>query len=350
MEKLLQQRTPVDVALWGGAIFIILAGVIWMLRHEKRSFDMRGKGRSWLWMRVLSLPMLGLTGLAIVLPARSISGMEALGVFYIALVTVGPLTWFGLHALAGALLSPRLTRSESMGMAFMGIAVLIVPALAINVLQDPLHSASRLVQRGVLATADAVPLAHEPGALQRFRLGDAGELHAQSLRAPPGVRVERVEAQAGGQWFDTKSSTHTYYCRTGEDLHLAWPAGSPPPPLRLYWRVDGGTLRQAEFRVPASGFEQPQARDFNIGWRDDGIDLPVPLSRWTVQFGWMRGAAEPRYRSLDMLQPGENFENNCVAAGYRRVAWREEGPVAAVLIIYHRTPPAAPLRHEIRRP
>jgi hypothetical protein len=321
--------------------------VVW---RERRKYQAIGKQESWLWLRLLSLPILALTGFVVILPARVISGPVALGVFYIALITLGPLTWFVLHRVIGAVLSPRLTRSESTGMAWTGLALLIVPALVVNWLQGPVFMASHRWNQSKFDGADPAILVYDVQPMQRFRLGEQGEIYTQTLHAPPGLRVERIDNLLGGGWQDTKTVTHSFFCRQGNDLHLAWPAGSLPPPLRLYWRNAENRLVQAEFRVDTADAERLPAKDFVIGWRDDGLDLPVPISRDNVQLGWTASDNKIYYRSLNPLQPGETFENDCVMCGYHRLAWQDEGPIAGVILRFHPPPPGEPWQYEVKRP
>lgn len=348
LQRFLDAQTWLGMLLWGTVFLGILGGIVWLLRTEKRQFERRGKGRGWVGMRLLALPMLAVTAAVIVLPARSISGPEALGYFYLALFTLGPLTWFGLHWLAGTLQSPRFTRGESFNLAFTGLAILIAPPMLAGMAQGPIFMASHQMQEHGFSSAALAPLAHTALPVHRFRLGEAGEIHTQTLQAPPGVHIERIDSRIGNHWSNTATMTHAYLCRQGEDLHLAWPAGSPLAPLRIFWRDSQGKRYQAEYQVDLASLAMLPAQDFVVGWRDDGIDLPVPLMRDVVQLGW--GAPDAiRYRSLNPLQPGENFENDCVMAGYRRVAWQQEGPIAALILRFHPAPPAEAWQAEIKR-
>ena len=72
-----------------------------LLRRERRRFAAQGKARSWARVRLASAAILAITAASVVLPARQVSGMEALAVFYGLLFTLAPLLWFGLHWLAG---------------------------------------------------------------------------------------------------------------------------------------------------------------------------------------------------------------------------------------------------------
>jgi len=349
LSHMFDAMTWVDLALWTAVFAVILVGIVLFLRAEKRQYDRRGKGRGWIWMRLLALPMLAATAAAIVVPARSIAGPEALAAFYIALFTLGPLVWFGLHLLAGALQSPRFTRGESAGLAVSGLAILIVPPLIVGMAQGSIFMVSNQMKARGFEQAEQAPLPHTLLPVQRFRLNDAGELYTQTLRAPAGLHVERVSALIGDHWSDTATMTHAYLCRQGDDLHLAWPVGSTLVPLRIHWRDNRNTRYQAEYRVDAASLAALPAQAFSVTWRDDGVDLPVPLARELVQLGWRNATDTLHYRSLHMLQPGETFKNDCVMAGYRRVAWQQEGPIAGVILRFNPPPPTPPWQAEFHR-
>jgi hypothetical protein len=349
LHGILDAQTWLDLTLWSMVFLVILTGIVWLLRTEKRQFERRGKGRGWLWMRLLALPMLAVTAAVILLPASRVAGMEALGIFYIALFTLGPLTWFGLHGLLGAMQSPRFTRGESLGLAVTGLAILIVPPILVVMAQGPIFMASHRMKEAGFANADQAPLALMAMPVQRFRLGEAGEIYTQALLARPGMHIERIDSLSGSNWSNTATMMHAYMCRQGEDLYLAWSVGSRLAPLRIHWRDSNGKRFQAEYHVDGTHLANLPAQDFALGWRDDGIDLPVPLMRDVVELGWANAPDRIFYRALNPLQPGENFDNDCVMQGYQRVAWQQEGPIDAVKLRFHPVPPAEAWQAEFRR-
>lgn len=342
-------RPLFDLLAWGFVFLLVLAGIGAALFMERRGFARRGKGGGWLKLRLLALPLLGITAAAVVLPARSISGMEALAVFYGALFTVGPLVWFGGHVLLGRLIRPVFTTKESAGVAFSGLGLLLAPALVASLAQEPIALAShRFTERG-FARAPAAAMAHTAMAPQRFDLPGAGEVLSLSLIAPSDISLERIDADHGGGWYNTKNSMHPTFCRNGDDLHLFWSAREPAPRLRLFWRDAQGQRRQAEFTPDPAALAAAPAQAFNVRWRQDGFDLPVPVPRQRVSLGWHRDGGTMRIDGLDFLQPGENFQNDCLIEGYRRLAWQREGPVGAILVTFHPPPPATPLQARIQR-
>lgn len=349
LQRLFDALTWLDMLLWSLVFLAILVGIVWLLRTEKRQFERRGKGRGWVWMRLLALPMLTVTAAVILVPTRSISGMGALAFFYLALFTLGPLTWFGLHWMAGAMQSPRFTRGESLGLALTGLAILIAPPILVQMAHGPIFMASYQMRENEFAHADQAPLAHMALPGQRFRLGEAGELYTLTLQAPVDIHIERIDSRGSSDWANTATMMHAYFCRQGEDLHLAWPVGSRLAPLRIHWRDSHGRLYQAEFHVDTASLANLPPKAFVVGWRDDGIDLPVPLARYTVQLGWRDAPDRIYYHELNPLQPGESAQNDCVMTGYHRVAWQQEGPIAAVKLRFHPVPPSEAWQVEFMR-
>lgn len=326
--------------LWSGLVLVMLAGALWLLRIEHRQFAARGKGRSWGVMRLLALPMLAITAAAVFIPARSVSGPEALAVFYVSLLVLAPLVWLGLHDLAGRVQSPRLTRGESAQLAISGLAILLLPPLFMSLAQRPIFSASHLMKARTLAHTPVAPLLHEALPPQHWRLNDAGALYTQTLRAPTGIRVERIDVRTGDHWSDIATSTYAGVCRQGDDLHLAWSTASPPPHLRVFWRSANGEPVQSEYRVEPAVLAGLAARPFSVVWRADGFDLAAPLSRYSVQLGWRVAGNASVTRTQDSLQAGDNFVDTCVMPGYRRIAWQTEGPVDQVSLRFHPSLPA----------
>ncbi|MDZ4097141.1 MAG: hypothetical protein U1E13_00430 [Methylophilaceae bacterium] len=350
MHALIAQLGMVGTVLWAGVFLAILLGLFLWLRMERRSFSKQDKTGSWLWLRIWYLPILIITGFAVVLPSYAVSGMEALGYFYIALFTLGPLVWFGLHILVGKCLTPAFTRSESLALAMSGLGFIIAPALIISALQMPIFKLIHQLNEHSVTLAKVGPLPHVIGQQQRYQLGDKGTLNALSLSAPPSIVVTRIEAMIGGEWHNTQNSMHPYYCKQNQDIHLAWTDDAPPPRLRFYWSEANGERNQAEFLTDTQQLAAEEAIPFEVRWRDDGIDLPAPINRNIVQLGWRNSNGEIHYRTTSFLQRGETFENDCVMPGYQRVEWQTEGPITALSLAFHRRAPAEPLHCEIIRP
>lgn len=110
-------------AAFGVLSLLALAG---LLRAERRHFLRRGKAWSWLWVRLGTVPIALATAALALLPARAASGMDALAVFYMLLLTAAPAFWFGAHWLLGRLVQPALTADES---AWVAASPLLLAAL-----------------------------------------------------------------------------------------------------------------------------------------------------------------------------------------------------------------------------
>lgn len=108
-----------------------LAGLVVLLTREHRHYRAAGKAGAWLRLRIASLPIGALTAALVVLPARSVSGMEGLAVFYVLLVVIAPVFWFVSHIGVGRLVRPRLTTAEAIRIAGSPLMLgLILTALA----------------------------------------------------------------------------------------------------------------------------------------------------------------------------------------------------------------------------
>ncbi len=340
-----------DKWAWGTVLAAIFAAIGLVLFWERRHFRQRGLAGSWLALRLLALLlMLPLTVGVILVPATTISGPEALAYFYLALFSVGPLVWFGGHILCGRLLRPAFTKGQSLFLAFSGSLILFFPAIAISVAQGPIFHASRGIEESAFRMAEQTPLAHRVENLQRFTLPGVGDLHTQSLIAPPGIHVERIDRKIGVGWYDTKGSTRDVFCRDGESLHLMWSAREPAPALRLYWRNPAGKRMQADFAAGLPAEPVGQTRQFEIAFRSDGFDPPVPIPRSRASVAYLLAGEKLFFDLLSPLQPGETFDNDCIMRGYRRVASEREGPPQVVALMFHLPGGGVPLRAEIRRP
>ncbi len=335
---------------WGlvGILVLLAIGVI--LFRERRHFARLGRAGPWLSMRLLGLfVLLPLTVGVVVLPARAIAGMEALAAFYVALIVLGPLVWFAGHVLAGRLLRPAFSSGESLLMGASGLLIVLLPALAMTLAQRPIfHAQHRLAARAFEGTpVDRLPYAVGP--VQQFELAGVGRVFAQSLRAPTGFVLERIDQKLGDAWHDTRSTTRTVFCRDGQNLHFFWTTGEALPALRFHWRQDEGPVH-ADFVPTAAPASAGAARAFRIAFRRDGVDPPVPIPRERTAMGYLVGQEQLVYASSTSLQPGERFEEDCILPGYKRVAWQEEGPLQVVALRFHPGANTPMVRVEIRRP
>jgi hypothetical protein len=323
--------TRQDWLVAAAVVVVLMVLVLWL---EHRLLRAQGKAGSWLVVRIASLVAGPLAALAVVVPARSVSGMEGLAVFYALLFTVAPLIWLGIHLGLGRLLRPALTAGEGLALSFSGLLLLGLPALAIYQALDPLEKAARHLQDNPRDPGPPQALAHAVQPVHRFQLSLAGEVFAQSLHAPPGLRLVRVDERVGERWEDMTGRDHPRYCLNGADLHLLWSAREGLPHLRLHWIDVDGRRGLAEHRP---NLTSAQGADFKTTFRPDGFELTVPVPRTRVHFALHRNAAgAPNYLAMgNMVQEGERHDG-CVMPDYRRAKAAQEGPVMAVMIVFRR--------------
>ncbi|PKO35992.1 MAG: hypothetical protein CVU33_20750 [Betaproteobacteria bacterium HGW-Betaproteobacteria-6] len=348
--KSLDHLPQFDKWAWGVVGLITLAATGLILFGERRYFAARGKAGSWLSLRLLSLfILLPATAGVIVMTSLAISGPEALAYFYFALLVLGPLVWFAGHTLCGRLLRPAFSTGESRFMAASGLFILILPFLAATVAQGPIFHASHSLSQSALRNAPAAELPYAIGPVRHFTLPTVGLIHTQSLIAPAGFELERIDRKVGENWSDTATSTHEVFCQDGQNLHLMWSAREAVPMLRFYWRRNGQRV-QADFTPADATVDPAEPGKFTIGFRPDGIDPPVPIPRSRAAIAYFVAPDRLYFNSLTPLQPGETFANDCIMPGYQRVAWEKEGPPQAVALMFFQSANAPYLRAEIRRP
>ncbi|PKO41333.1 MAG: hypothetical protein CVU31_15770 [Betaproteobacteria bacterium HGW-Betaproteobacteria-4] len=339
-----------DKWAWGAVGIAVLGAAGLILVGERRYFAARDKAGSWLSLRLLSLfILLPLTAGVIVMTSLAMSGPEALAYFYFALLVLGPLVWFAGHALCGRLLRPAFSKGESRFMAASGLFILILPFLTATVAQGLIFQASHGLSQSALRNAPAAALPYAIGPVQHFTLPTVGLIHTQSLIAPAGFELERIDRKVGEHWSDTATSTRDLFCRDGQNLHLMWSAREAAPMLRLYWRRNGQRVK-ADFVPTSTTVDPAEPAEFSIGFRPDGIDPPVPIPRSRASIAYFVSPDRLYFNSLNPLQPGETFANDCIMPGYKRVAWAKEGPPQAVALMFFQRADAPYLRAEIRRP
>lgn len=318
----------------GNSIFAIWAVVALIgfvllglgLRMERRKFVGRGKAGQWLWARVATLPILALTAAVVFFGARAVGGPEALAAFYVLMFTAGPLVYFGLHIVMGRLVRPALTHQESTSIAFTGIAALIGAALFVQFAHPTVFNLAMQVREFQRTRVDVKPLPHQIINPQRFLVPDAGEVWAEHWKAPSGIKVTRLENEVLGGWARMDEGSQQVLCRDGQDFYVFWPAGDPPPRWRMYWEDGtGAEVRSAWTSVPSTTAPVP----FTVQWRADGFVLPARVPRSVVLLGRVNANGKESFDTLDRLQPGETFFDNCLPLEYRRVNAANEPPISA---------------------
>jgi hypothetical protein len=233
--------------VWGvlglGALLMIALA----LRAERRHFAARGKAGAWLLLRLACLPIGLLAAAAVWLPARAVRGPEALAALYLLMFSLGPLVYFGLHWLVGRRATPALSAGESMAIGGSGMLMVILPALLASMASPWVHQLVQGAQQVQRSLAKEAPLAHRIQQRRRFILPDIGEVLTEHWQAPPGIRVERIESELGGQYLLTGDSSGSILCRDGEDFHVFRMSS---PPIRLRAGACTGGMRLTACTVP----------------------------------------------------------------------------------------------------
>ena len=286
----------VSYVIWSVLALGALLLVGRVLRAEGRRFAARGKASAWLRVRLASLPIALLAAAAVWLPARAVHGPEALAAFYLLMFSLGPLVYFGLHWLVGRMATPALTAGEAASIAGSGLLAVILPAYLAGMASpwvQQLGQGAQQVQRSLAAEA---PLAHRIAERRRLLLPDIGEVLSEHWRAPPGIKVERIEWELGGQYLQTGDSTGSILCRDGEDFHVFRLAADPAPRWRMYWRDAAAGLRRSDWTSAPAEAANP-AVALTPAWTQDGLAFPVRIPRDFV-------IVERRWASGKMLQSG----------------------------------------------
>jgi hypothetical protein len=234
-----------------------------------------------------------------------------------------------------------------MALALSGLLVFGPMAIVAVQMVGPLQTAARHAQDNPANQGPPVALAHTVQAVRRFGLPVAGEVFAQTLTAPPGLRLERVDERVGERWEDSVGREHPRFCQQGSDLHLLWAARELTPRLRLHWVDAGGRRQVAEHRPDIA---PAVSADFTPTFHSDGFDVVVPVPNSRVFFALARNAAgEPNLVAMgNALQPGER-QGDCVMPGYRRARAGSEGPVIALAVVF-RLPGGPPWIETFTRP
>ncbi len=306
--------------IWSMLALGALVAVAFALRAERRRFAARGKAGAWLAVRLASLPIAALAAAAVWFPARAIHGPEALAAFYLLMFSLGPAVYFGLHWLAGRMARPTLGAGESAAIAGSGLLMVILPALLASMAAPWVHQLGQGAQQLQRSLAAEAPLAHRIAAPRRHLLPDLGEVLSEHWQAPPGVRVERIEQEQGGQYLPAGDSTGSILCRDGEDFHVFRLAADSAPRWRMHWRDAAGRLQRsdwtsapAEAATPAAG----PAEALAPRWTPDGFAFPVRVPRHlvSVERRWASG----RVLQSDALQ-GQTLPSptdTCLPTPYR---------------------------------
>lgn len=338
-------RSSLMLGLLGAFALAALAVLGVVLAYERRAFARDGKARAWLFVRVAALPLLVATVAVVLLPARAISGMEALAAFYGLLFTAAPLVWFGGHWLVGRAARPALTPNESFRLAATLPAFLIASALVAQALQPLAWSVTLAAERAGYGMAEEAPARHAVAAARRWTT-PTGDVTLVRWQASDAVHVERIDLHGGDGITENAQRTQLHrVCQAPGTIVLVQPAREPQPSLRVWWREPG------ERRLRVATLPSPQAIEtatFDVAWRgDDGFDLPEPLPRLAI---WLAREHDPAGTFLSSeaqaFRPGETFDDSCLPEG-----WRPPAPIRGVRVRVDGPTSREPLWLEaVRRP
>src|SRR5690348_7461973 len=95
-----------------------LVAIALAIRAEGRWFAEHGKRKSWLTLRICTIPIAISSAGLVVLAVRLVGGPEALLVLYVMLFVAAPIVYFLQHWIAGRWLKPPLSGSESAWIGF----------------------------------------------------------------------------------------------------------------------------------------------------------------------------------------------------------------------------------------
>src|SRR5690348_15314867 len=115
------------LAVWGLVALACLVAIAHCIRAEGRWFAGHGKRRSWLTLRICTIPIAISSAGLVVLAVRLIGGAEARMVLYVMLFGVAPIVYFLQHWIAGRWLTPPLSAGESAWIGFSGLLILAGP-------------------------------------------------------------------------------------------------------------------------------------------------------------------------------------------------------------------------------
>lgn len=341
---------PAQRQVWwlaAAGLLVLIGGLFWL---ESRYFRRTGRRGSWLTVRLVSALVAPLVVALTVMPARSVSGLEALAVFYGMLLFAAPPLWFGSHLLAGRWASPPLTRGESLALALSGLLILAIPGYAVLAARAPLNAAAREIGQQRTLPADNPPLPYTVHPVRRYDLPGVGPIYTQSLLAAPDVRLFAVELRQGGLWPAEGAVAHPVFCTAGNDLHLMWSAREAPPYLRLQWEKGYGGRQRSEFTPAMNTGPATPGAEFSVGLRPDGVDPVVPIPRERAYLILERPGAAPYTQPLGSPpEAGELRDTDCVLSGFRRWAGSADWSVRALGIVFY-LPGGETLRTLIERP
>lgn len=305
--------------VWVAMAVLALAVIAFAMRAERRSFAARNLARPWLWLRLWSIPIALATAAVVIVPARLVGGPEALAAFYLGLLVIGPLAYFGLHWLVARLMLRELSAADSGRIAGSGLLYVIGTALFFSMASPWMFQIAHWLKLQRRAMATLAPQPHVVQAAQRLDLPGAGEVWVEQWKLSAAVRVEAIELLTGEQAIPVDGPGSANLCSDGEGYRLLWPASRPAPRWRMHWSdAQGRSWRSEWTSVAPAG----PAQAFRVAWGDDGIVLSSPLPRSIVSLG-RPGPNGVSFDSAATAVPAGGAFTDCLPREFRDV--RREG-------------------------
>jgi len=336
---------PGQLLIWAVLALVALGVIVYALVAERRRFAAQGKAGAWTFVRLASLPILAATVAVVLVPSLAVGGPEALAVMYGLLFTAAPLTWFGLHWLAGALTRPRLARAEATGIAIGGLAIVLGPALAANMAAPWVYTLSHSTAGARLQVPPDAPRPLTVASRERFAIAGIGDLWTERWQLAEGVTIEGIQIRVGDTYTPADHPGSHFICRSGREVHMLWHADAPPPAWRLVWSgADGKRAKSDWSDAPPPG----PAKPFSINWRSDGFDIPLRLPKGTVSLGFI---------GANGVENGEGAQNmsadnsdNCMPLEFRRVVTEQRPALTKAFVSFWRVDAQQTLRGTFLRP
>jgi hypothetical protein len=212
--------------------------------------------------------------------------------------------------------TPALSAGESASIGGSGLLMVFLPALLASMASPWVYQLELGAQQVQRDQAAERPLPHRIQNHQRFLLPDIGEVLSEHWQAPPGIRVERIEWELGGQYLQTGDSTGSIVCRDGEDFHVFRSAAAPAPRWRLYWRDAADVLQRSSWTEAPADAARP-AVDLVPAWTADGFSLPVriPYHFVIVERRWASGKVLQSDALAGQALPSPSY--TCLPPAYR---------------------------------
>jgi hypothetical protein len=268
---------PLAVSTVGVGFYALVTGAL--LRYEWGQYVPTRRVRPWIVLHLFSPVFAWLAYYAAYLPAAGVTGMEALGVFFMLIVTVTPLVYFTCHIILGRLvLLPELSVRESMILAATSIAIFGGAVLTFGFVKGQFAGADRRAARAGIRYATPAESPYIQKELIRFAMPDGETLIYASFLPKQTITVSGLSffygpnpATGGG------TSGYHYLCGCGSEWHLVFIKEQDGllPHMRCYWRAGGGASTFVSEMAPdlSHGVDRP----FTVIKTGDMLHLPVSL-------------------------------------------------------------------------